>query len=142
MIRGDDPVTLVNEKHETVPKTLCSSSTARAHSAKSTGRISNTATPGNWSTKWECDSQLVSNLSQILCGQQSHPSSMMTKTGDRRHQVVTSRPVPATEHGEGCRQVSQTAAAKLRRPTATPDRCGANRQQPLTNRQRRHVSEE
>ena len=57
----------------------------------------------------------------------------------RRHQVVTSSPVPATGHGEGCRQ---TVATKSRCSTATPDRCGANRQQPSTSRQRRHGSDE
>ena len=120
---------LLNSDERQFPKHYnYDSPTARAHSAKSTGRTSNTATTANWSTKWKRDS---SHTPRRLT---------MTKTGNRRHQVVTSSPVPATEHGEGCWQVSQTAAAKLRRHTATPDRCGANRQQPSTGRQRRHGS--
>ena len=63
-----------------VPQTLYNSATARAHSAKSTGRTSNAATTGHWATNWKRDS--------------SHTStSTMTKMGDRRHQVVTSSPV-------------------------------------------------
>ena len=52
MKRGDDPVTMVKESmNDTVPQTLYGSSAARAHSVNSTGRTSDTATTGNWSTK-------------------------------------------------------------------------------------------
>ena len=40
----------------------------------------------------------------------------------------------STLHFEGSRQASQTAAAKSRRPTTTPDGCGANsNRRPVAN---------
>ena len=88
MIRGDDPVTLVNEKHETQfhkryivaqPHEL---PRLRAPVEPVTQRRQNTGPRSG-------------SVTEVT------PSSMMTKTGHRRHQVVTCSPVPATEQVKG-----------------------------------------
>ena len=122
MIRGDGPVTLVNEKHET--QFLRCYIVAQLHKLTWLRALVKPV------TQWRHDT-----------GPQSGSVTAVTPRIDD-DKVITSTPMPATEHSEGCRQASQTAAAKLWCPTATPERCSANGQQLLTRCQWRHDSEE